>query len=113
MIKATRGQIMAYEVTRSFTGATNYKSESRNEWVLAQVLGVGRDGRVIRYRRLGSSTETKGTPTTSRLIGRGKVDEAALVHDMDTRVKLYWDANAFKSLDELKDYVSAFKREVA
>lgn len=112
-MKAERGQIMAFEVTRSFTGATDYKSESHIELVLAQVLGVGRDGRVIRYRTLGSTTETKSTPAKSLLIQKGKVDEAALVHDMDTRVKLHWDANAFKSLDELKDYVSAFKREVA
>ena len=109
MIKATSGQIMAYEVTRSFTGATNYKSESHREWVLAQVLGVGRDGRVIRYRTLGSSTENKATPAESRLVVKGTVDEAALVHDMDTRVKLHWDANAFKTLDELREYVRTFK----
>ena len=110
--KAVRGQIAALETTRSYT-ARDYKTVEYLEWYLVQILGVGRDGRIIRYRRLGDSFEYKCTPAKSLLIPHGKIDEHALVGDMERRVKLHWDANAFKSLDELKDYVSAFKREVA
>jgi hypothetical protein len=104
---AKRGQLAVVEATSSYVGVNYSQSSSNTVYFLVQVLGVGRDGRIIRYRELGKSFDSKGTPARSMLVNR-EMDIDKLIADMDAEVKELWCANQFSSLDDVKEYVFKF-----
>lgn len=108
MTNAQRGQICAVEESRTFTTA-KYETISKPNFYLAHVIGVSRDGKIIKFRRLGDHYVFKFAPPKSFLISKGTINEEALISDMESRIKDQWDANDFDDLETLKNYVRNFK----
>jgi len=108
MTNAQRGQIAVLKTIAAYSHV-DFRVESKTLYSLIHVQGVSRDGKIIRYRRLGDSYLTKKTPAETLLIAKGTINEEALIADMESKIKGQWDANLFNDIETLKDYVRKFK----